>query len=237
MEPEEQDEPGFLRRYRVVLILGVLALVGGIVFLNMGKQDAPKKKKASVSMVNIMPPPPPPPPPTPPPTPPPQEEPPPPDAPDQPEFQEEKQPDTTAKEEPKAETPEEAAPLGSNIQGDGKDGFGLKGQGGGRIGGRGNGSGGGGTKWGWYAGQVQSRVVEALGKHRRTRSSSLSVKVRIWADATGRITRASLSGSTGDPAVDKAIETEILTGLQLEEPPPDDMPMPIVMRITAKRPN
>lgn len=79
--------------------------------------------------------------------------------------------------------------------------------------------------------------MEALGKNRRTRSASLSVKVRIWADATGRITRASLSGSTGDPATDKAIENEILTGLQLQEPPPDDMPMPIVMRITAKRPN
>ncbi len=233
-EDEPDDEPGFFQRYRVLIIVGVVLLLGAGLFLVSGKKSQPKRK-SSVSMVNIMPPlPPPPPPPTPPPTPPPQEQP----TPDmkQPEFQAEEKPDITQKEEPKAETPDEA-PLGSNIQGEGSDGFGLRGSGNGMIGGRGTGQGAGGTKWGWYAGQVQSRVVEALGKHRRTRSASLSVKVRIWADSTGRITRASLDGTSGDPAVDQAIQLEILTGLQLQEPPPEDMPMPIVMRITAKRPN
>ena len=186
-------------------------------------------------MVNIMPPPPPPPP-TPPPTPPPP----------QPEQQkvEDKREDFVEEAKPEdapppESAPEEAAPLGSNIQGEGADSFGLRGKGGsGMIGGIGSGKGGGGgTKFGWYAGQVQSRVVEALGKHRRTRSASLSVKVRIWADNTGRITRATLEGTSGDPAIDRAIQSEILNGLQLQEPPPEDMPMPIVMRITAKRPN
>ncbi len=65
----------------------------------------------------------------------------------------------------------------------------------------------------------------------------MNVTARIWLDATGRITRATLAGSTGDPATDTAIRQEILTGLQLQAPPPDGMPMPIVMRLKATRPN
>lgn len=107
------------------------------------------------------------------------------------------------------------------------------------IGGTGTGptQGGGGSKYGRYAAQVQSRVVEALRAHRKTKSAALQIQVRIWADSTGRVTRAVLNGSSGDPAVDAAIQNDILTGLQLTSPPPADMPMPIVMRITAKRPS
>jgi len=45
-----------------------------------------------------------------------------------------------------------------------------------------------------------------------------------------------LSGSTGEPALDAALKNQVLNGLQLQEPPPSDMPLPIVMRLTARRP-
>jgi len=45
-----------------------------------------------------------------------------------------------------------------------------------------------------------------------------------------------LGGSTGDAALDRTIIDEVLTGLQIPQPPPDDMKMPIVMRVTARRP-
>jgi TonB family protein len=106
------------------------------------------------------------------------------------------------------------------------------------IGGRGTGKGGGGgSKYGLYSGQVQSRVVDALRNHKKTRAAALNVKVRIWLDATGRVTRATVSGTSGKPDVDAAIRDEILTGLQLQNPPPEGMPMPIVMRLSATRPN
>jgi TonB family protein len=105
------------------------------------------------------------------------------------------------------------------------------------IGGTGKGGAGGNSKWGWYAGQVQSRVVSALRNNKRTRAAGMDLKVRIWADASGRVTRATLAGSSGDAAVDRAIKDEILTGLQLDQAPPEGMPMPIVMHIAARRPN
>ena len=111
------------------------------------------------------------------------------------------------------------------------------------IGGSGNGDGngiggdGGGSKYGWYAAEVQARIADALRQNAKTRDVSLKIKVRIWSDSSGRITRAEISGSSGDPAVDIAIKTEVLTGLQLQEPPPQDMPMPIVMMIREQRPS
>ncbi len=61
--------------------------------------------------------------------------------------------------------------------------------------------------------------------------------MRVWADGTGRIVKATLAGSTGRADLDRALQNEILTGLQLESAPPEGMPMPIVMRISARRPN
>ena len=171
------------------------------------------------------------PPPPPPPPPPPKEQPP------ETEQQEENfEPEEAAEPEPQAADPE-PAPMGTNIEGNGPDAFGLaKGGGGGLIGGKGGG-GKKGSKYGAYAAKVQTSVVQALRSHKKTKSASMNVTARIWLDASGRVTRATLTGSSGDSVRDAAIREEILTGLQFQAPPPDGMPMPIVMRLKATRPN
>ena len=135
-------------------------------------------------------------------------------------------------EQPKEEQPRNE-PLSTGIKGDGPNNFGLSDK-------AGNGFFGGenrqGTKWSWYARQVQSSVQQALQRNRRTRSASLSVNVRVWPDPKGRINRAQLASSTGDPSLDAAIRDEVLTGLQLDQPPPSDMPTPITLRLAARRP-
>lgn len=88
-----------------------------------------------------------------------------------------------------------------------------------------------------YAGQVKSRIEQALKGNPRTRKAKMTIEIRVWPDETGRIARAKLSGSTGDPSLDAVIRDEILTGLQVSQPPPEGMPTPIIMRITAQRPN
>jgi TonB family protein len=142
-------------------------------------------------------------------------------------------------EEVKPPTPA-AAPspaLGTNVKGSGPaDGFGLGRNGDGMVGG-GGGGGRGGSRFGWYANAVIKAVTEALRKNPVTRDASFTVKVRIWADVAGRITRAKLAGSTGNLALDDAIRGGVLTGFQLPEAPPEGLPMPIVMRLTARRPN
>jgi protein TonB len=219
-EPEQPPQ-SFLKRFRIAIVVTAVVLVGIIAIAKLASSGGGSSRRESITMVSLPPPPPPPPPVMTPPPPPPQQE-------------EQKMEQPMIKEEqPKEAPPKDEPPLGTGIKGDGPDSFGLSDKAGnGRIGGNdANGS-----KWGWYANQVQSRIQQALQQNRKTRSASLSVNVRVWPDATGRINRAQITGSTGDPALDSALRDEVLTGLQLQEPPPAGMPAPITLRLTARRP-
>jgi hypothetical protein len=61
--------------------------------------------------------------------------------------------------------------------------------------------------------------------------------VRVWPDSSGKIARVQVTGTTGDSALDNAIRNEVLSGLNLNEAPPEGMPVPIVLRLVARRPN
>ncbi len=225
------DAPGPLRWIGVALLLSVL----GWSVSRALQSDAPTRPKApAIKSITIQAARPPPPPPAPPPPPPPKVEP----------IEQPRMVEQTAVNEPEPR-PEELkpadeppAPLATGITGDGPpDAFGLSGNGNGRGGG-GGGLGGGGpaaSRWGWYAAKVQSAVGEALRRNPRTREAVLNERVRIWLDSGGRIARAKLADSTGDAALDRAI-VESLTGMLLPEPPPPDMPAPMVLRLTARRP-
>jgi TonB family protein len=130
------------------------------------------------------------------------------------------------------EAPSEDLSTGIAGNGPGMEGLGS-GNGNGKIGGTGRK--GGGSKFGWYAAKVQTSIAEALRRHPSTRNAKMVLQVRVWPDSNGRITRAQLVGSSGNPAVDQAIKSQILTGLQLPQAPPADMPVPIVLRITASK--
>jgi type IV secretory pathway VirB10-like protein len=222
------SERSFLQRNRIAIGVVLTVMIGLIVMAvkTFSGHSAPPRRESTFTMVSLPPPPPPPPPPP--------VQPPPP--------QEQKMMEQTPVNEPEQkaeEKPEPPAPaLGTGIKGNGPaDGFGLGGSNGsGILGGRN--PGGTGSKFGWYAGQVQTKVADALRNHRKTRSASINgIRIRIWPDATGRVNHAQVVGTTGDAAVDDAIKNEVLTGLQLQEPPPPGMPTPIVMRLTARRPN
>jgi hypothetical protein len=64
----------------------------------------------------------------------------------------------------------------------------------------------------------------------------MDLTVRVWSDGGGRISRVQLVGSTGDTGLDGALRDEVLTGLQLQDAPPEGMPMPITMRLRARKP-
>ncbi len=230
--PHDEDgkDASFLRRHWLLIVVTVIALAGGAWFyFHPLEKAAPVRKAPEPTIVRIQLPPPPPPPA------PPKIQPPPP--------KEEKRVEETpvAKPEPKPEAPKplEKPPegLGTNIKGSGPGMSGLGSSGNGVLGGTGNGTGSGGSMARWYAGQVGSKVADALRTHRKSRSASLRVNSRVWVDENGRITRAALDGSTGDSALDVALTNEILPGIQLSEPPPKGMRMPIPLRLTARRPN
>ena len=105
---------------------------------------------------------------------------------------------------------------------------------GGGGGSNGDGIGGvGGTVFGYYAGQVGEQIKAALERNSKTSKAGFKAKTRVVVDKSGRI--SGLKISTGDPALDAAIK-EVLTNLQLREPPPAGMPPGIALVITETRP-
>jgi TonB family protein len=220
----------------VVVVL--LALAGlGVRWIAKNRESPPPRKVMQFSLVTVQPKPPEKPPPPPPPVTPPK-------------VQEEettrvnlKPQDLLPPDEPRPASPP-AGPLALAAEGEGPgDAFNLAGNPGGRGllggGGIGDGSGGlgggGGNPFGWYYAQVADELGEALRRNKRISSSSLRVELRLWTDPSGRVSKVQLLRSTGDPEVDQAIQSVV--GLRLRQPPPPGSPMPMVLRVTARRPS
>ncbi|HXH46579.1 MAG TPA: TonB C-terminal domain-containing protein [Bradyrhizobium sp.] len=210
----------------------MLLLLGGGGYYLLGHDDMPPPRQVrELTVVNLVPPPPPPPPP---PQPPEQK------MIEQPKMAEQKFEEDKPLEKPQDEPAKDAkneeppGPLSLDAKATGPgDLFNLGGKPGGSPYG---GGGGGGSRWGWYGSIVQAQIEAALRANSRTRNAAIQVQVSVWADGTGRISRVTISPSTGDAELDAIIRNDVLGSLTLREPPPKDMPMPIVARITARRP-
>lgn len=232
------DSGSFLGEHGPALGAGAALLVAlaAAALLLFGQDERAVRKVPEVMMVRLqpLPPPPPPPPPKPVETPKMVEQTPVRIAEPKPERPLDKPLDKPLDRPKSDEPPPGPLALDAKAEGPG-DSFGLAG----REGGAGilGGGGGGGSRWGWYAAIVQAQVEEALRANRKTRAARARVEVRLWADPAGRVTRVQMSESTGDAEIDDAIRTEVLGGLVLKEPPPREMPMPIVARLVARRPS
>ena len=227
---EDDEDDGFFKAHGVKLVIGTVVLLGAgwFVLSKPAEKSAPARKAPEPQMVRLVLPPPPPPPP-------PKVQPPPP--------KDEKRVEQTPTEKPvekPIEKPAEKPPegLGTSIKG-GEGLAGLSaGSGNGMIGGTGNGKGGGGGSMArWYAGQMGTKIADALRNNRKTRNANMRVEAQVWVDPSGRISRATLDRSTGDASLDEALKSEILPGIQISDPPPQGMRMPIPYRFTARRPN
>ena len=219
---DEEEEKTAFQKYRLPVIAGIILATGiGFVAKSLsGKSAAPPPKQEVMTVTTIAQPTPPPPMATTPPPP-----------------MEEKKQEMIVEEKPEEAAPDPTPQVETALKGGGNTGMVLK---------SGNGSGifsnrktvnADAMRRSAYAGKVKSRIQQALEGNARTRKAGMTVEVRVWPDATGRITRAKLNSSTGDSALDALIRDEILNGLQISEPPPEGMPTPIIMRITARRPN
>lgn len=218
----------FWNRYGFGLGACLLAVIGAFlvrqIFSAAGHSGLRKPPELIAIKPIVTPPPPPPPPVTPPPPMPKQEM-----MTQAPLNDEDKKPDD--------KPPEPSPALTTNVQGNGpSDGFGLGRSGHGGLGGNGSG-GAGASQFGWYAREVVGAFGDALRANPATREAVFNIRIRVWLDTTGRVTRVKLADSTGSMAVDAALRNQVLVGLQLQDPPPDGMPMPVVMRLTATRPN
>lgn len=200
----------------VIAVLGaaLIALVTwGIMTLMGGKSGKPRKPPV-VTLLPDKPPPPPPPP------------------------KEEKKPEPPKEnKDVKIEPPKEAPQPAQNeplkmegAAGDGDSAFGAGTVGreyaGGAIGGAG--------MQGMYAGRLQRHLQEQLSRNRKLKESDYRVTVRVWLRRDGSVEKADLAQSTGNGGLDELLREALLQVAAMREAPPENMPQPIRIRITAR---
>lgn len=229
--------------YKTWLVPGVIGLVflGLIVFVIriMLSDDAGRKQEKIASITLIKPPPdvkekPPEPP---------------------PQVQKEIPKETIATPQESPQSPQNQAqdqsqdntPAGSDLGVDGEggagsDGFGLVGKKGGRglIGG---GNSGGANrlsllaKYGWYTQKVQDEIrnqvkkrLEREGGYPKGKNQAL---VKIFLDQRGAVVKFSITGTSGNERIDKAV-LEAIRLIRISEPPPEGMPSGMNLKISLQ---
>lgn len=209
-----------LKRHLPKIVGTLLVMVAGVVMIYVVRDflTTPAGPPRRAQQITLL---------TPPPPPPPQEKPP------EPEVKEE----VKVEEPPVDDLPDESSdepPPGEDLGvdaegGAGGDGFGLIG----RKGARGL-LDGAGDPFTYYASQLQHRIEDSLSAEEGVRKKSYSIVVRIWLRPDGRVSRAELASSTGNPAIDATLVSAITTAQTSDQPPPADMPQPIRMRISSR---
>ena len=84
-----------------------------------------------------------------------------------------------------------------------------------------------------YFGAMQADLLKALCENATTRPGNYHIAIQYWLDASGRIARLRLIGSSGRPDRDAAI---VATLQNVALRPPGNMPQPVTMTIEPSAP-
>ncbi len=218
---EDWNERGPRRFVKPAIVVGVVVLVGAAIWYAAHDQSSIKRTAPPPTLIAVMPPPPPPPP-----TPPKPAEP-------------EKTIETPSPQPDQAKTPDQPRQITINGPAQaGGDQFGVgAGSGGGSvaIGGTTDGTGAG-NAFGRaaYKRYLASFLQRLVDRDSRVSKFVGSAEVEIWADPSGRITRAAIAQSSGDAKVDAAV-IEDFNGASLDEPPPSDVKFPARLTVNGRR--
>lgn len=208
----------------------VWLVVGGLVFLALAYgvysllSSKPGPKKPPVTTVKLLPD-------TPPPPPPPPKEP--------PKEQPKEEPKEIKVEQPK---PIDAPPEPQNLKMEGDAGDAPSAFGAGKVSSDYNGGDVGvkigGNKglaaYAWYTGKIKSQIEEAIAKQPELAREQYKLVVSIWLDKAGNVEKLELQSSTGDEKKDELLRKALQSIQRISDAPPDDMPQPVKLRISAK---
>ena len=208
---------------RIVGIIVALLVIGGLIYgvksLMSGGQVA-KKQVTTIKLIPDTPPPPPPPPPK-----------------EPPKEQVKEQPKEIKVEQPKpAETPPAEQLKMEGPAGDGPSAFAAgpvsNDYKGGEVKTIGSD---GGVKFNWYAGLVKSQIETALEKDEKITQGQYKLIVSVWLKANGDLEKIEVVQSDALPEINQSIRTALDNMPAMRELPPEGMPQPIKLRITARK--
>jgi len=220
---EEPSEKAALVK-RIVIIISILAVLGGLGYALKGLLDSPGPQKKEITKIKLLPDTPPPPPP-PPPKEPPKEVP--------------KEAPKEIKEAPPKPKQEETPPAEQlkmeGAAGDGPSPFAAGAVNeeykGGEVGTTTIGGGPSKYQFAWYTDLIKEQIENAISKDKTLANGSYKVLVTVRIASNGKI---QLVGTSGDAERDALVKKALDEMPALAEPPPSDMPQPVKLRVTAR---
>jgi len=93
----------------------------------------------------------------------------------------------------------------------------------------------GGAKFNWYAGILKNQIQDALEKDKQLKESQYKLIVSVWLKPNGDIEKLEWSGSDAEPEILQAVKSALDNMPAMREAPPEGMPQPIKLRITARK--
>jgi hypothetical protein len=86
----------------------------------------------------------------------------------------------------------------------------------------------------WYTDLIKNKIEDAMAKDKVLANSAYKVVVKIWIASSGRIERYELVGTSGDSEKDMLLKKALDGMPPLLDSPPNDMPQPVKLRVTAR---
>jgi protein TonB len=86
----------------------------------------------------------------------------------------------------------------------------------------------------FYTQEVQRHFQEELLRNREVRRLEYKVTVRVWLDRNGAVERVEMLDSTGSSEGDRLLRDALAAIPALKDPPPENMPQPLKVRITNR---
>jgi periplasmic protein TonB len=93
----------------------------------------------------------------------------------------------------------------------------------------------GGVKYRWYAGLVKSQIERAIERDKKLTQGQYKIVVSVWLKPNGQFEKLSVEQSDTTPEIEQGIREALNDLPAMQESPPENMPMPIRMRISAKK--
>jgi hypothetical protein len=222
LDDESPSQASAWLKRLVIVLLTVVILVGigySIKKLMSGGDAHSKKKMTTIALKDLPPPPPPPPPKEP------------------PKEQPKDQPKVVKVEQPKpTETPPAEVLKMEGAAGDGPSPFAAgavkNDYKGGEVKTIGSD---GGAKFNWYAGILKNQIQDALEKDKKLKEGQYKLIVSIWLKSNGEIEKLEWSGTDAGPEIEQAVKSVLDNMPAMREAPPEGMPQPVKLRITARK--
>lgn len=90
-------------------------------------------------------------------------------------------------------------------------------------------------KFSWYAGVIKNEIERALQRDQTLTAGSYKIVVSVWVKPNGDIEKITVLQSDASSEIEQALKIALDSLQSIKQVPPEGMPQPVKLRITARK--